>query len=95
MPELFTVLSPNDALNKLFAHLPLHAAIETIDTADGLNRVLAETPIAHEPLPALSITFWDDNQFALVLNGSLSVEYHNPSADQYFDIDSVEIYQQQ
>ena len=52
MPELLTVLSPNAALNKLFDHLPRHTAIETIDTADGLNRVLAETPIAPEPLPA-------------------------------------------
>src|SRR5712691_340113 len=52
MPELFTVLSPNDALQKLFNHLPQQITLETIDTADGLNRVLAESPIAASPLPA-------------------------------------------
>jgi molybdopterin molybdotransferase len=52
MPELFTVLSPDEALKKLFDHLPIGIAIETIDTANGLNRVIAESPIATEPLPA-------------------------------------------
>lgn len=52
MPELFTVLSPADALQKLFDHLPRQVQIETIDTADGLNRVLAESPVAKSPLPA-------------------------------------------
>ncbi len=52
MPELSTVLSPNDALKKLFDHLPTSIAIETIKTAEGLNRVLAESPIATMPLPS-------------------------------------------
>ncbi len=50
--------------------------------------------VLHDPLPALSITFWSDNQFATVLNGSLSVEYHNPIANQNFDIDMVKVRQQ-
>jgi molybdopterin molybdotransferase len=52
MPELFTVLSPDDALKKLFDHLPAQITIETIETADGLQRVLAESPIATMPLPS-------------------------------------------
>lgn len=50
--------------------------------------------VLQDPLPALSITFWNDNQFATFLNGSLSVEYHNPAANQNFDIDMVEVHQQ-
>ena len=52
MPELFTVLPPHEALHKLFTHLAPHISTETIDTAHALNRVLAEAPIAHNPLPA-------------------------------------------
>jgi molybdopterin molybdotransferase len=52
MPELFTVLPPHQALHKLFARLSPHVPTETIDTARALNRVLAEAPIAHSPLPA-------------------------------------------
>ncbi len=49
--------------------------------------------VLQDPLPALSITFWSDNQFATFLDGSLSVEYHNPSANQNFDIDWVRVNQ--
>jgi molybdopterin molybdotransferase len=52
MPELFTVLPPHAALQKLFNHLAPHVPIETIDTARALNRVLAEAPSARSPLPA-------------------------------------------
>lgn len=50
--------------------------------------------VLHDPLPALSLTFWIDNQFVQDLSDPLSAEFHNPAADQYFDIDSVEIYQE-
>jgi molybdopterin molybdotransferase len=52
MPELFTVLPPHEALQKLFAHLGPRVPIETIETARALNRVLAEAPTALTPLPA-------------------------------------------
>ena len=52
MPELFTVLPPQPALQKLFDHLKAAVPTETIDTARALNRVLAQAPIAHSPLPA-------------------------------------------
>jgi molybdopterin molybdotransferase len=52
MPELFTVLPPQPALKKLFDHLAITVPIETIETPLALNRVLAEAPIAHSPLPA-------------------------------------------
>ena len=52
MPELFTVLPPQAALEKLFAHLPEHVPTETIHTARALNRVLAAVPTAPGPLPA-------------------------------------------
>jgi molybdopterin molybdotransferase len=52
MPELFTVLPPHEALQKLFTHLTPRVSIETLDTARALNRVLAEAPVARTPLPA-------------------------------------------
>ncbi len=52
MPELFTVLPPREALQKLFTHLAPRVPVETIDTARALNRVLAEAPTAYSPLPA-------------------------------------------
>ena len=52
MPELFTVLPPLEALHKLLAHLTPRVPIEVIETARALNRVLAEAPVAHSPLPA-------------------------------------------
>lgn len=50
--------------------------------------------VLHDPLPALSLTFWIDNQFVSDLSDPLSAEFHDPTADQYFDIDSVEVYQE-
>ncbi len=52
MPELFTVLPPHEALQKLLTHLTPRVPIETIETARALNRVLAEAPAARSPLPA-------------------------------------------
>lgn len=63
------------------------------DIRFGVNNKPVGHVVLHEPLPALSLTFWVDNQFAVEVSGSLTVEYHNPTADQSFDIDSVEIYQ--
>ena len=52
MPEFFTVLSPADALAKLWAHLPFAPRVETIATAEALGRVTAEIIAAPEALPA-------------------------------------------
>lgn len=52
MPELFTVLPPQPALQKLFDQLTVAVPTETIETPLALNRVLAEAPIARSPLPA-------------------------------------------
>jgi molybdopterin molybdotransferase len=52
MPELFTVLTPQDALRKLLDHLPIDIATETIPILDALDRVIAESPAAPGPLPA-------------------------------------------
>ena len=52
MPEFLTVLPPNEALAKLFAHLPAKPQTEIIAAADALNRVTAEEIRAPAPLPA-------------------------------------------
>ncbi len=52
MPELFTVLPPDEALHRLFTHLTARVPNETIETSRALNRVLAEAPTARSPLPA-------------------------------------------
>ncbi len=52
MPELFTVLPPQPALQKLFDQITAAVPTETIGTPLALNRVLAEAPIARSPLPA-------------------------------------------
>ncbi len=52
MPELFTVLPPHEALQKLFAHLAARVPTEMIETSRALNRVLTEAPVARNPLPA-------------------------------------------
>jgi molybdopterin molybdotransferase len=52
MPELFTVLPPHAALQKLFQHLAPRVPLETIETSRALNRVLGEGPTSHRPLPA-------------------------------------------
>lgn len=60
---------------------------------DGAS--VGQTQLA-EPFQALSLTFWNDNQFPTFLeNGQYSVVFHNPSAEQEFDIDWVEIDQPQ
>ena len=43
------------------------------------------------PLPALSITLWNDNQYPALLNGEYTIEYHPASATQNFDIAYVEV----
>jgi molybdopterin molybdotransferase len=52
MPEFFTVLSPADALAKLWQALPNAIVPETIETAEALGRVTAEEITASQPLPA-------------------------------------------
>ena len=52
MPELFTVLPPHEALQKLFDQLTAAVPTETIETPLALNRVLTEAPVARSPLPA-------------------------------------------
>lgn len=51
MPELFTVLTPSEALKKLFDHLPHSADAEAVALGQALDRVIAESPIAPGPLP--------------------------------------------
>lgn len=58
-----------------------------------LNDVLVGQTTLTTPLPALSITFWNDNQYPTIENGQFVVQYHNPTADQNFDIDSVTVSQ--
>ncbi len=52
MPEFFTVLSPEAALEKLWAHLPPRPAREVIPTAEALGRVTAEAVTAPASVPA-------------------------------------------
>jgi molybdopterin molybdotransferase len=52
MPEFFTVLSPADALAKLWQHLPEAAQSEKVRTEDALERVTFEPITAPAPLPA-------------------------------------------
>jgi molybdopterin molybdotransferase len=52
MPEFFTVLSPADALAKLWQALPSAIIAEAIATAEALGRVTAEEVTASQPLPA-------------------------------------------
>ncbi len=59
MPELFTVLSPQDALRRLFDHLPTPVATETVPIAEVLDRVIAESPIAPGPLPSFTRSTMD------------------------------------
>jgi hypothetical protein len=54
------------------------------------GHLVGETTL-DSPLPALSITLWNDNQYPTILeDGSLTVAYHNPS-NQRFDIDMVAV----
>jgi len=59
MPELFTVQPPHLALQRVLDHLSGPLPAETIDTAHGLNRVLAESPTAASPLPAFARSTMD------------------------------------
>jgi len=52
MPEMFKVLPPADALNVLFERLPAGIRVETVATADALDRALAEGLTADTSLPA-------------------------------------------
>ncbi len=52
MSEMFTVVPPADALKALFDRLPANVRRETVDTADALDRTLAEEIAAPHPLPA-------------------------------------------
>jgi molybdopterin molybdotransferase len=52
MPEFFTVLPPDEALSKLFAHLPAAPQPETIPITDALDRVTFEAVRAPASLPA-------------------------------------------
>jgi len=52
MPEFLTLLPPDEAREKLFAHLPTpRPASETIDVSASLGRVTAEDVTAPHPLP--------------------------------------------
>jgi molybdopterin molybdotransferase len=52
MTEFFTVLSPADALTKLWEHLSFAPRAETIPTTQALGRVTFEALTAPAPLPA-------------------------------------------
>jgi len=51
MPEFFTLVSPDDARQKILARVKPIADVETIPTADGLGRVLAEDVVSPQILP--------------------------------------------
>ncbi|MCC7361691.1 MAG: molybdopterin molybdotransferase MoeA [Anaerolineales bacterium] len=61
MPEFFTVLSPAEALAKLWQHLPARptAAPEMTPAADALGRVTGAPVLAPEPLPAFERSAMD------------------------------------
>lgn len=52
MPEFFTVLPPDEALARLFDHLPPAPQTEIVPTTEALDRVTAEAIRAPGPLPA-------------------------------------------
>lgn len=60
-----------------------------------LNRTVLGLTTLPRPYGALSLTFWNDNQFATVdpATGEFTVEYHQPTGAQNFDVDHVVIYQ--
>jgi molybdopterin molybdotransferase len=60
MPELFTVLTPADALARLWEHVPAGTLpAEELDTYEALDRVLAAGLRASEPLPAFARSTMD------------------------------------
>jgi len=52
MPELFTVLTPSAAIQKLFDQLPSSVGADVVPLHEALDRVIAESPVAPEALPA-------------------------------------------
>ena len=52
MPELFTVLTPSDAIQRLFDHTPSVVSAELVPLHEALDRVTAELPVAPGALPA-------------------------------------------
>ncbi|HET7090386.1 MAG TPA: gephyrin-like molybdotransferase Glp [Anaerolineae bacterium] len=52
MPELFTVLTPSAAIQKLLDHLPPSAGADVVPLHEALDRVIAESPVAPGALPA-------------------------------------------
>jgi hypothetical protein len=54
------------------------------------NTLISQTTLT-APLPPLSITLWNDNQYPTLLNGEYAIEYHPASATQNFDVAYVEV----
>ena len=52
MPELFTVLTPSAAIQKLFDQLPSSVGADVVPLHEALDRVIAESPVAPGALPA-------------------------------------------
>jgi len=50
--ELFTVVTPDEAIRRLLVHLPTSPRTETIRTVDAIDRVLAEDLTSPQNLPA-------------------------------------------
>lgn len=59
MPELFNVHTPRNALRLLLDHLPADIATESIALPAAFGRVIAESPIASESLPAFARSTMD------------------------------------
>lgn len=59
MPEFFTVLSPADALDKLWRHLPVRPAGEEFAAADATGHVTLNSIRAPESLPAQARAMMD------------------------------------
>jgi molybdopterin molybdotransferase len=59
VPEFFTVLSPEAALAKLWAHLPAPSTREFVPTAEALGRVTAEAVRAPAAVPAFERSTMD------------------------------------
>ncbi len=59
MVELFTLVPPSAALNRLLSHLPDSLQSETIPTSDALGRVLAEPLVSTAALPSFTRSMVD------------------------------------
>ena len=51
MPEFFTLVSPDEARNKILAHTRAIADAEEVMTADAMGRVLSEDMASPQILP--------------------------------------------